>query len=48
MTSRKKWYCRRSITGAAGSYNIFFELYDQEFAPDNSQEGKLSVYWPIK
>jgi len=25
-----------------------FELYDQEFDPDNSQEGKLSVYWPIK
>jgi DNA-binding transcriptional MerR regulator len=25
-----------------------FELYDQEFDPGNPQEGKLSVYWPIK
>jgi predicted transcriptional regulator YdeE len=25
-----------------------FELYDQEFDPNDPQHGKLSVYWPIK
>jgi AraC family transcriptional regulator len=24
-----------------------FELYDEEFDPENAKEGKLSVYWPI-
>jgi AraC family transcriptional regulator len=25
-----------------------FELYDQEFDPENPQQGRLSVYWPIR
>lgn len=25
-----------------------FELYDQEFDPNDPQHGKLSVYWPIR